>query len=116
MITFSSRCGSESRREPKREGVVPYRNRSNVGPTIAHPAPAAILIRHELRPNIWGINAKTDGFRRLVRAGLGYSRTRFPARNSAAETGATLFPAAESVATGWSSFAGQTGATSWIFK
>src|SRR5450432_441837 len=59
MITFSSRCGSESRREPKREGVVPYRNRSNVGPTIAHPAPAAILIRHELRLDIWGIGTAT---------------------------------------------------------
>ena len=31
---------------------MPYRNRSNVGPTIAHPAPAAITIRQGFRPHL----------------------------------------------------------------
>jgi hypothetical protein len=85
---------------------VPYRNRSNVGPTIAHPAPAAILIRHQIRLDIWGIGTVTDEFCRLPEAGLGYSRLppfhvetgRIPRRKPTPETGATLFSAAESVA------------------
>src|SRR5882724_8602338 len=72
MITFSSRCGSESRREPKREGVVPYRNRSNVGPTIAHPDPAAITIRQGLRLHICPPAPMYDDFVRLVERGGGY--------------------------------------------
>ena len=103
---------------------MPYRNRSNVGPTIAHPAPAAILIRSELRPNIWGISTATGKFRhaisdlwpclfccsrlRLLERGFGYF-PQLPFRCCSAgksctknqskqhETQARLFPTAESV-------------------
>jgi hypothetical protein len=76
---------------------VPYRNRSNVGPTIAHPAPAAILIRHQLRLDIWGIGASISNFWRLPWAPLGYFPLRVFARKSRARNQRDAFPPAESV-------------------
>ena len=51
---------------------MPYRNRSNVGPTIAHPDPAAITIRQGLRLHICSQAPMYDDFERLVFRGRGY--------------------------------------------
>src|SRR6478735_61291 len=87
MITFSSRCGSESRREPKtrRGRAVPEPFEFNA--TIPHPAPAAITIRHDFGEIfadsgvfpilLWvaaGGRRQASQFKRLVPRGLGYTR------------------------------------------
>ena len=75
---------------------MPYRNRSNVGPTIAHPDPAAITIRQGLRLHIWSQAPMYDDFVRLVRRGGGYFLdslwAAFLARIAGAETERSFLP------------------------